>query len=212
MTAWAFVGLAMLVAIALMADDKGTQDPRQDPGQDKGTDQTPAIKDGMTAAQVQELLRKESDRIDQKYKMVIDKRLAEAKSSWEEEQKTAAEREQMTELDKAKADLQKAATEIDALRQETELQQKRAELNEWVAGNAGDLDRAWRGLLLQELAAAPEAETREVTLARVREQRDQEQGTRGAPLGVVGRPGGQPGAETGQDMNRAIRQAAGRRG
>jgi len=214
MSVWALIGLGVLVAIALMADDNGGDGGDDDKGgttdDDKSGDQTLTVQDGMTAAQVQELLRKEGDRIDQKYKGILDKRIGEAKAEWEREQKTAADREQMSELEKAKTDLAATQAERDALTKRVAAVEARQERAEWIAANAGDLDRAWRSYLHQQLEEAGDDETPDQVLARVQKERDEEQGGTSTSLGVAGRPGGQSKPQTGKDMNRAIRRAAGR--
>ena len=211
MSVWALIGLGVLVAIALMADDGGGQDDKGGTtDDDKSTDQAVTVQDGMTAAQVQELLRKEGDRIDQKYKGILDKRIADAKTEWERDQKTSADREQMSELEKAKTDLAATQAERDALTDRVAAVEAAQERAEWIAANAGDMDRAWRSYLAQQLEEAGDAETPEQVLARVQQERDEEQGGTGTSLGVAGRPGGQSKPTTGKDMNRAIRRAAGR--
>lgn len=216
---WAMIVL-MGVLIVLVTDKTG-KDPGQDPGGtgddpakgktdpgEPGEDQLKPGADGKyTQEQLDVLLGKERDRLDIKAKDA-EKRIEDEVAKRLKDEK---ERAEMSELQKTQADLQAANTERDALRQEAETQQKRAELADWVAANAGDLDRAWRGYLHQQLAEAPETETPENTLARVREERDQEQGGQTPGLGVSGRPGGQTKPRSSEDMNREIRKAAGRK-
>ena len=204
------VGVLMVMATDT-AGNGGTAGEGGGTDQDKGGDQTGTVRDGMSAADVQELLRKEGDRIDQKYKAILDKRIGEAKTEWDREQKTAADREQMDELQKAQTDLAAAQAERDALKQEADAQPARAERQQFIAMNAGDLDRGWRTYLEQQLAQAGDDETPEQVLARVEKERDDEQGGTGTSLGVAGRPAGQPGTGKPGDMNRAIRRAAGRK-
>ena len=63
MSVWALIGLGVLVAIALMADDNGGDGGDDDKGgttdDDKSGDQTLTVQDGMTAAQVQARLEAE---------------------------------------------------------------------------------------------------------------------------------------------------------
>jgi len=172
----------------------------------------PAIRDGMTAAEVHELLRRESDRLDQKYKSAREQLLKDATSDARKQIEEEQKRAQMGELERAQAELQAIQAERDAIQQELESSRRQAEIAGWIALNAGDLDRAWRSYLAQAIAGAPETETPEQTLARVREERDGEKGAKSkAPLGVAGRPGQQAVATPNQNMNEWIREQAGRR-
>lgn len=212
---WAMIvilGVLIVLATDTAGNGKtatGEQDAQDGKDDDKAGEDTlkPGADGKYTQEQLDAMLGKERDRLDIKAKDA-EKRIEDEVAKRVEDEKKRAE---MSDLQKAQADLQAAEAERDALRQETEIAQKRLELGEWVAANAGDLDRAWRGYLQQQLAEAPETETREAVLARVREQRDQEQGTQISGLGVSGQPGGQPKPRSSQDMNREIRQAAGRK-
>jgi len=205
------VGVLMVMATDT-AGNGGTAADAGGSGEDgEGGAQVPALQadaEGKySQEQVDVLLGKERDRLDIKAKDT-DKRFEDEVKKRVEEEKTRAE---MSELQKAQTDLAAAEAERDRLKQEAEAQTARAERQQFIAMNAGDLDRAWRTYLEQQLAQAGDDETPEQVLARVEKERDDEQGGTGTSLGVAGRPAGQPGTGKPGGMNRAIRRAAGRK-
>ena len=201
------------VLIVMATDTAGKQQATT--GDQEETDPDKAGEDGLKAGadgkytqeQHEALLGNERDRLDIKGKD-LQKQFDDAVAKGVKEGQQRAE---MSELEKAKTDLAATQAERDALTERVAAAEAHQEQTEWISANAGDLDRAWRVYLDQELSAAPETETRENVLARVQKERDEEQGGTGTSLGVAGRPGQQSKPQTGKDMNRAIRRAAGRK-
>ena len=210
------VGVLMLGVIA-MAGGPPSQPPAATgdaPPQGGGAGEggnPPAIRDGMTAAEVQELLHKESDRLDMKLKSDREKLYADAKAEAKREADDEKKKADMSEIERAQAEKTAAESKLKALEEQLAQTQSAAARATFIASNAGDLDRAWRVYLDQELAAGEPDKADEI-LARVRSERDQENGRPGAPVGSAGRPAGPQGAPaTGNAaMNQAIRHASGR--
>ena len=184
-------------------------------GDDKANDKAnnqPAIRDGMTAAEVQDLLKAERDRQDMKLKGTTEQTLADARAAWEAEAKTAQERAAMDATQRAEAEKKEAVDEAARLKVELADSKAQGVRAMFVAQNAAGLDVAWRGYLDGQLAARDEGTSMEDVLARVTEEHQQASGRSGAPLGVPGRPGGQQRAAGENDtMNDALKRAAGRR-
>jgi len=209
------VGVLMLGVIAMAggppSSPGGTTGdaPPQGGGAGDGTT-PPAIRDGMTAAEVQELLKAERDRQDMKLKGDREKLVADAKAEAKREADEERRKADMSEIDRANAEKAAAESKLKQLEEQLAQTQSAATRAQFVAANAADLDVAWRHYLDGQLAAAPDSETMEAVLARVRDEHKAATG-RTAPLGAPGRPAGQPPLTGSQTMNEEIRKLAGRR-
>lgn len=138
--------------------------------------------------QMDALLGKERDRLDIKAKDAEKRIEDEVKKRLEDEKK----RQEMSELEKAQADLQAASTERDALRQEAAIQQNRAELQDWIARNAPpELPAPYR-----QLVEGEDEDQRQASLKGVIEQYQgdfKERTGQSVSVGGATQPGAQPG-------------------
>jgi len=183
-----------------MGEQQGTQQ-----GTEQGKDtQQPT----MTAAEVQELMRKESDRLDKKHKADRESLIAEAKTQAKAELEAEKKTADMTELQRVQAELKTLQDQVTTSGQQLAASQAAATRAQFIATHAGDMDVAWRMYFDQQLAAATDGEKPEDILARVQEEHKGAKGGQTA-LGVAGRPG-QGAAAKGETMNDMIRRAAGR--
>lgn len=186
----------------MMGEQQGTQ---------QGTEQGKDTKQPtMTAAEVQELIRKESDRLDLKYKGASEKLIADAKAQTRAEIEAEKKTAEMSEVQRLEAELKAVNERVTTAESQRAASEAAATRAQFVANNAADFDLAWRVYLDQQLAAASDGDKPEDVLARVRAEREQEQTGKATALGVAGRPG-QGAAAKGRTMNDMIREAAGRK-
>lgn len=168
------------------------------------------LKDTHTREEVEELLRAESSRSEKKLEAEREKIREQAREEYEKQLEEEKRKAEMSAAERAEAEKREAEQRAEQAESELKAEREARARADFVASNAGELDRGWRAYALQELAARAEDESMEDVLARVQEEYKAETGGQGAPgrTGLPGRPsGGKP--ATGELYSREQLEAMG---
>lgn len=209
MLEWVVIGAVVALALGLAPGEGSDGDGAGGDGEGAGGTGS-QIRDGMSAAEVRELLQKAADRADKQRKSEIAKLEGSLNDRVAAAVAEEAERAKKDATELALEDRKKAIARAEAAEQRAAEAEARAERAAFIAANGGTLDKAWRVYLDGQLAAAGDDESPEDVLARVMAEHAEETGQAARPPGSVG-TGGRPAPQTTpSNINDRIRRAAGR--
>lgn len=189
-TSGTLVLLAVLACLAMLTTDGDGDGEGDGEGTTSGRGRPDSGGEGELSEDAQKLLDAEKARLRKKAESDLEAERERIREELKAEAEEEARKAQMDETDRLKLEKEQAEKRAEELEKQTQEMETRIQRSDYIAQNAGNLDRAWRTLLDRELADADPDEWDDI-LARVADEYAETTGGQ-ADIGRKTDPNGSP--------------------